>query len=83
MALCRFDGRYRGGHRQDQDPYVLGMWSKWDGWALHVANDVWHPHSSLGRKRLKCEFESEVGPDNDARGMGHVSLVLLDKARAA
>ena len=37
----------------------------------------------LRRRRLKCEFESEVGPEHEASGMGHMSLVLLNKAKAA
>ena len=24
--------------------HVLAACSKWAGWALHVADDVWHPH---------------------------------------
>ena len=35
----------------------------------------------LRRRRLKCEFESEVGPEVGGAGMGHMSLVLLGKAR--
>ena len=26
-------------------PHVHGVWSKWVGWALHVTDGVWHPHS--------------------------------------
>ena len=26
--------------------YVLGVWSKWVGWTLHVVNGVWYPRSS-------------------------------------
>ena len=36
----------------------------------------------LRRKRLKCEFESEIDSDGTAAGMGNMGIVLLGKAQA-
>ena len=60
---------------------MLAQEEAWHSDSVFVRPAKLRLKQELKRRRLKCEFEHDVGPEAGGAGMGHMSLVVLHKAR--
>ena len=77
----RREQSYKSSPMEQMLSKMLAQEEAWHSDSVFVRPAKIRLQQDLRRRRLKCEFESEVGPSAEGPGMGSMSIVLLGKAQ--